>query len=131
MRGQPEHTPVVVPDEVKDELLCFLCIFPLLSADLSREFEPLILTSDASPDFGFGVAVRRLASPAVAEALSRLSIKRGDFLVCEDDAQESANSWQFKGVAHKLPFPQSSFSVVMSVKAKVPVDLDCAGLIST
>ena len=56
-RREEGQTIIDVPDEVFDELATFALLTPLLVADLTREFHPLLAATDASPSFGFGASV--------------------------------------------------------------------------
>jgi hypothetical protein len=48
----PGDVPVQVPQGVLDELMLFCALAPLLTADLSRDWLPLVTATDAAPEFG-------------------------------------------------------------------------------
>ena len=54
-------------------------MLPLLPADLSREWNSVVIATDASTSFGFGVAARR-CTKLEAAALGRLGERRGDYV---------------------------------------------------
>ena len=56
-RAQPASSMRTVPREVLKELLIFAFLSPLLEADVTRPWSDTIIATDASPSFGFGVAV--------------------------------------------------------------------------
>ena len=68
---------VTVPKSVIDELMLFCSLAPLLTADLSRQWLPLVAAADAAPEFGFGTSVCSMPS-AEGAAIGRKAERRGD-----------------------------------------------------
>ena len=50
---------------LQSELVMFMWLAPLLSADLERGFLDLLVASDASTSFGYGVSYTKIGSAAV------------------------------------------------------------------
>ena len=105
-----------VPAACLDEMLLFLSLSPLLVADLEREFCPIIATCDASPSFGFGVSVHTCPT-ALVEKLATHSERHGDYLRMTLEPGD-VNEKPRLGNPVRLPFSQSSFTDVLSIKAK-------------
>ena len=55
-RLEPGKVIVDVPEAVITELIVFVLLSPLLVANLTREFDPLLVATDASSSFGFGAS---------------------------------------------------------------------------
>jgi hypothetical protein len=115
-RREPPDQQCQVPASCLMELLVYLAVSPLLPADLARPFNPVLVTCDASPAFGFGVSVRECSELLVTE-LSTKSEQHGDFLRMTLDAVD-ADEKDRRGTPVRLPFAQSSFKDVISMKAR-------------
>ena len=76
-RREPRNAPQRVPDSVIDELPTFAVLAPLLIADLTRPFYPLLFATDASPSYGFGASVCPITQDEAVD-LGRFSVRRGD-----------------------------------------------------
>ena len=68
-----------VPDGVVQELLVFAALSPLLVADLSRDFHPLLMACDAAPEYGFGVSACPITALEATE-LGTFAERRGDYV---------------------------------------------------
>ena len=118
-RRPEEKTIIDVPSGVMTELITFALLTPLLVADLTRVFHPLLAASDASPSFGFGASVCPI-TPSEAVELGSFSDKRGDFVRLhrdhgEDDEQEKPRI----GVPRHLRIAKRHFVDVYSIRAKI------------
>ncbi len=114
---EPGDLPVEVPQAVIDEFMPFCALTPLLSADLSREWLPLVTATDAAPEFGFGTSVCSLPVDEVA-AVGRKAERRGDYVRlqrrgCDEDGPEQPRL----GRPHRLGLAKEEFRDVLSLKA--------------
>ncbi len=99
----PAETQLDVPEAVVGEFVLFVALAPLLAAGLDREWLPLLLASDAAPEYGFGTSVGPLSCRDIA-ALGRKSERRGDFVRLERPDGENEEPERFRlGRLHKLP----------------------------
>ena len=78
-RRESRNVPQRVPDLVIDELLAIAVLAPLLIADLTRLFYPLLVATDTSPSHGFGASVCPITENVAADVW-RFSDRRGDFV---------------------------------------------------
>ena len=90
-------------------------LVPLLSADLERGFLDLLVASDASTSFGYGVSYAKIGSAAVHK-ISRFAVQRGDFVTLTGD--DNSVTWSHQGKAHQLPVSLDDFRDVLSVEAR-------------
>ena len=115
VRLEPEFGVKPLPSNVINEFLTTLLLSPLLVASLDRFPLPLLVATDASPDFGFGVAAKR-CSPTEAAEVCRLAERRGDYV------RLTANSEEVEvprlGKPTLLKCAQADFTTVISSKAK-------------
>ena len=105
-------------DECLAELLLFMMLMPFVDADLTRPWSDIIVASDASPSFGFGVSV----APASADdlrAFSRTAARRGAFARLERDGSYPDEEVEKprKGRACPLPINKAAFATVVSSRA--------------
>ena len=113
-----DATPARPRDACLAELLLFMMLMPFVDADLTRPWSNIIVASDASPSFGFGVSV----APASADdlrAFSRTAARRGAFARLERDGcylDEEAEKPR-KGRACPLPICKAAFATVVSSRA--------------
>ena len=120
---EPGDVPVKVPLAVRDELMLFCALAPLLSADLSRDWLPLVTATDAAPEFGFGTSVCQLPTAEVA-AIGRKAERRGDYVRLEraggpDDEPERPRL----GKSHRLRLRKEDFTDVLSLRLRGPSTL--------
>ena len=111
VQQQPESESVTVPDIVLNEFLATLLLAPLLSAGLDRVPLDMLIATDASPEFGFGVCTCP-CSPAVAASVCRMVERRGDFVrltTCPGDPVELRRT----GNPRRLRLKQSDFRTVI------------------
>jgi len=108
---------VTVAAAARDEFAVYAALAPLLVADLSRPYLPLLTCSDASPSYGYGVSVRSV-SAELAEELGSLSEHRGEYLTFTDFF-DTVGGQRRCGVPVRLPFSMESFTDVLSIKAAV------------
>ncbi len=117
---EPGDVPVAVPQVVIDELVLFCALAPLLSADLGREWLPMVAATDAAPEFGFRTSVCSLPASKVAE-FGRKAERRGDYVRLDrsggpDDEPERPRL----GRPHRLGLSKEDFREVLSLKAAKP-----------
>ena len=70
---------VVVPPPVVRELVMFCALAPLLECDLTRPWSEELVATDASVDFGYGVAVAQAPAHVVRE-IGRFGERHGRFV---------------------------------------------------
>ena len=116
VRREPPLVRQEVPTAVQNELSMCLLLTPLLSAGMDRQFAPVILACDASPQFGFGVCACR-CSPSEAAEVGRLGEKRGDCIRLHREPGAPEGKERL-GTPHKLHYGQEDFQTVISAKAK-------------
>ena len=118
-RRPEEKVPIDLPTDVIDELVTFALLTPLLVADLTREFHPLLAATDASPSFGFGASVCPI-TPEEAVKLGTYSDKRGDFIRLRRDGDEDDEDEKPRiGVPRNLRIHKRHFVDVLSIRAKL------------
>jgi len=115
-RHEPADCVCDVPLEVGREVQLFVSLAPFLTLPLDREIHPGIIASDATPDFGFGVATVGCTVDEARE-LCRLAEKRGDFVRPAADVDDPAMVPRV-GTAHHLSLPQRAFRQVISRRAR-------------
>ena len=76
---RPLDVALHLPRGVLDELALFSAPAPLLRTSLARSYAPVIVASDAAPEFGFGVSIADASIDTLRE-LGRLAERRGDFV---------------------------------------------------
>ena len=115
VRAEPADEQVQLSETIRSEIAVAAFLMPLLGADLSRQFLPLLTASDAAPEFGFGVAYMK-CSVAQASTVGSLAERRGDFVkfYLEPGEQEGKDRL---GTPHVLPYPKKLFKVAVKAKA--------------
>ena len=103
-----------MPDSVLGELLLTIALAPFWQADLTRQWLPQIVASDASVEFGFGVCYAD-CTVDVARSVGRLAEKRGDFVRLDREAGDEPERDRI-GVPHRLGIAKSAFHTVLSAK---------------
>ncbi len=117
---EPSDVPVEVPRGVINELLVFCALAPLLTADLSREWLPLLTATDAAPEYGFGTSVCHLSTDEVA-AIGRKAERRGEYVRLARAGGVSGEPEKTRlGQPHRLGLCKDDFRDVLSVKAARP-----------
>ena len=118
-RRPEEKLPIDVPIDVMDELIIFVMLSPLLVADLTREFHPLLAATDASPSYGFGASVCPITSHEAVQ-LGTYSDKRGDFIRLRRDGGEDDEGEKPRiGVPRELRIHKRHFVDIFSIRAKL------------
>ena len=99
------------------ELACVTALAAEWAFELDTPWARELAATDASTDFGFGVARRRCSRRLVRE-VGRLAERRGDYiaLVPEPGAEMPSRL----GTPHLLNLRQNAFSTVLSVPARFP-----------
>ena len=101
------------------ELALFTMLLPYIDADLTRPWADIVVASDASPSYGFGVSVAA-APPETLRAFSRTAARRGAFArlvrdgLYPDEEPEKPRS----GRVCPLPINKAAFATVVSSRAK-------------
>ncbi len=118
-RREPLEEVCDVPTAVVGELLSFALLAPLLGGALDAEWAPLLVASDAAPDFGFGVSVASLPSDEV-RLLGLKSERRGDY-VRFDRFTDKLLEPERPRVGRRVPLPVSAtaFRDVISKRAEI------------
>ncbi len=88
---------------------------PLIGADLSRDFLPMLVACDAAPEYGIGVTYRSTAQSEV-EVVGALAERRGHFVRFYPEANEPPPKGRL-GTPHQLPCHKKDFQVAFSSKA--------------
>jgi hypothetical protein len=109
---------IVLGGDMAAELALFFCLLPMIDGDLTRLWQDIIVASDASPSFGFGVSVAD-ARPELSRTFSREAVRAGAYARLDrsdayiDDEPEKPR----KGRTCRLPISKSAFATVVSSKA--------------
>jgi len=103
-----------LPADVRCELACVVALASHWGFALDKEWLQEVVATDASQDFGFGVA-RLRCSTEQARSLGRLAEKRGDYvsLLPTPSAPEPKTRL---GNPHLLHLRQDAFRTVLSIK---------------
>jgi len=120
----------VVPDGAVGELLLFSALAHFGVADLERLFLDIVVATDASPAFGFGLSVRACSRESTLD-LAALSQQSSGFVLFNDVADLAADL-QVHGVPVVLPFAMDSFTDVLSFRAREQAHagaLECHGVL--
>ncbi len=62
VRREPLHRRQAVPTKVLSEFAVAMSLVPLLGVQFDRPYAPMILASDASPEYGFGKRCVRVSA---------------------------------------------------------------------
>ena len=115
---EPQDQLCQLPHVVRHELALFSALAPLITADLARDYVPLVLASDAAPEFGFGLATAR-ASQEELRGLGRLAERRGDYIRFAREGDPDAELEKPRiGVPHRMALRRCDFRHVLSLRAK-------------
>lgn len=100
------------------ELTLFVMLLPYIDADLTRPWADLIVASDASPSFGFGVSVAP-ATPDTLRSFSRTAARKGAFVRLDRDGvyPDEEREKPRQGRACRLPINKAAFATVVSSRA--------------
>ena len=116
VRQEPDSVRAPLPSMVCAEVAVASLLMPLLGADLSRRFLPLLTASDAAPEFGFGVVYKKCTVDQ-ATSVGLLAERRGDYVKFYLDPEEPMPKDRL-GTPHLLPFKKREFKVALSAKAR-------------
>ena len=103
---RPLNVALPIPRCVQEELALFSTLAPLIKATLSRSYAPIIVASDAVPEFGFGVSI----------ASSRALLGGGATTFGSIGTVTSIGSAQ--SGRHKIALRSCDFRHVLSVRVK-------------
>ena len=107
-----------LPGVALAEFLLVACLLPWIDADLTREWQNVVVASDASPSYGFGVSVAD-APPDLLRAFAREAtlpnthVRLHRYGVYVDEEAEKPRV----GRACQLPIAKAAFTTVVSAKA--------------
>ncbi len=115
---QPQDQPCQLPQAVGHELALLSALAPLITADSARDYIPLVLASDAAPEFGFGLATARASQEDLC-GLGRLAERRGDYIRFAREGDPDAEQAKPRiGVPHRMTLRRCDFRHVLSLRAK-------------
>lgn len=128
-KSQPDDVPQEMPSQVMQELLMFVFLSPCLEADLARPWLKEVLASDASPEYGFGVATYDCGEE-FARSVGRLAVQPN--LYVELDCDDLLTARRPKaGIPRNLGVHMNKFRPILSIKAKYKAhsgSLEAAGV---
>ena len=119
-RRTPEGVGVSIPGTVHSEVAVFLALLPLAVVDFRTPYADCLVSSDATPTWGFGVSVAP-CSPDIVAKLCTLCPQRGDYVRLRGEDK----AIQRLGTEHALHMSVSDFTDVLSVQAR---HLDHSGI---
>jgi hypothetical protein len=115
-RKTPQKVGVTVPVAARVELACVIGLSMHWCFDMQKPWLPMVIASDASPAYGFGVC--KCDAPVdVVRDLGRCSEKRGDFIILGAPS-EIPDAASRIGRPHRIPLSKSRFSTVISAKTR-------------
>jgi hypothetical protein len=126
---EPQGFARHLPAKVLAEMEMALCLLPLLPADLSREWNSIVIATDASTSFGFGVSARQ-CTQLEAATLGRLAERRGDYV--RFDEPDPVGLKPRHGTPFRWALGKRHFSTVVSKRARwkaPPGLLECHALV--
>ena len=101
-----------------DELVAFLCISPTLENDLRRPWQDLVVATDASVDYGFGVSVAPLAPDCVRDIGRHSERPRRYARLSRDGGPGEEAPRPRSGTSFNVPLAKSAFRTVVSARRK-------------
>ena len=114
LTGERERVPL----KVTFELGTFLALAPLLEADLRRPWQDVLVATDASQAYGYGVSVAPL-EPEVVKSIGRVGKRPNQFVRLKRDLGPSDEPERpRKGTPHTVPLAKSAFQTVVMSKAR-------------
>ena len=97
-----------------DELATFCGLIPLLEVDLRRPWQDVLLATDASVDFGFGVSAANL-SPSCVRKVGRVAERPSHMIrLTRDGGADDEPERPRKRTGVTLPLSKSAFATVIS-----------------
>jgi len=114
--AQPEDTVTEVPADAANECLLFLALSPLASVSMERRFLELVTACDASPAYGFGVAVKACDLATVRRLAAQSS--QLDRYLSLDGITEGFEHKPAYGSPVQLKAELGDFTPVLSIKAR-------------
>ena len=115
-RESPLSSLQQVPSDVQSELMLNAALSPYWEADLRRPWLEQIVTTDASPSYGFGVSVAK-CTRATARLIGMASEDPNGFICLTRDPDDPPEK-PCKGNCTRLRLRQRSFKTVLSVRAQ-------------
>jgi hypothetical protein len=114
---KPEKRPRSLPHDVLSDLFLNISLFCFWSADLCRPWWNVIPCTDASPSFGFGMALAK-CDPAEARALAAASADPRHMIRLRHESYDPPECRR-DGVEYRSSLAMSEFKDVFSIRAKV------------
>ena len=108
---------VDIPAAVLLELLCFVGLMPLLAVDHTMPWQDLLVATDASPAYGFGVSVAP-CSPELHRENSRCATRHGTHVRLDKGVDHHISMERERPGQERLPISKSAFAAVISALAK-------------
>ena len=116
-RRLPFTKTTKIPEPAQNELLFTVLLAPLLTAGLARPALDLLIATDASPDFGFGVCVAHCETEEAAE-VCRFAERRGDYVRLTVDSSNVAAEVPRLGRMRRLKQTERDFKTIIATKAR-------------
>eukprot|EP00435_Cladocopium_sp_Y103_P008297 s2259_g2.t1 len=116
VRAEPATKQVAVPAATLNELFMTLLLSPLLASSLTRQPLPMLVATDAAPEYGFGICVAHCSDGEAAD-VCHLAERRGDYVRLTADSDSPAEVPRL-GKQHRLVQTQKDFTTVISSRAK-------------
>jgi len=116
-RRLPERQHHDLPTAVRRELAVVVGLALEWSFALDTPWAPELVATDASQNFGFGVA-RRRCSRALARSIGRLSERRGDYVALLPDHAADIQHRTRIGNPHLLNLKQRAFTTILSSRSR-------------
>ena len=115
MREHCVDTVRELPLPVRQKSICGLLLWPAWSFDLIHKYADIVVASDASQDFGFGVSVCK-APCALVISIGRLSERRGEYVRFTSDRDWTHDRHRI-GHPYMLNLQQTDFTDVIRRRA--------------
>jgi hypothetical protein len=115
-RADGQENICSLPAEVVSELMLNIALFPCLEVDLRRPWLDRIVATDASPAYGFGVAVAQCPR-STARLVGKASLNPDTVIRLTRDPDDPLEKLR-RGKEVRLTLRQRHFRTVLSVKAK-------------
>jgi len=108
-----------LPQAAVAELWLFLALLPWIVGDLTRPWQSHVVSSDASPAYGFGVSAVRAAPELVAE-IARTAARPATFIRLDRDPDGAGEEQERPrlGEEVRVPLRKAAFRHVISSRAR-------------
>ena len=107
-----------VPTEAMSELYTFLALCPLLEADTRRPWQDVLVVTDASQSYGYGVSMAPV-EPGITRSIGRVAELPNQFVrLKRDNGPSDEPEKPRQGVAFTVPLAKSAFRSVIMTRAR-------------